>query len=109
MAGISTSISRKDLEFMAGDIGPDLVPFLQPEDLLKGMDAEKQRRLLALLSVEERLSGISPAERLSGISTEELIKGIHPEQRKALFELLLKMLAAGLEEKPEMNGKSNGH
>lgn len=100
MAGISTSISRKDLEFMAGDIGPDLVPFLQPEDLLKGMDAEKQRRLLSLLSVEERLSGIS---------TEELIKGIRPEQRKALFELLLKMLAAGLEEKPEVNGKSNGH
>jgi hypothetical protein len=100
MAGISTSISRKDLEFMAGDIGPELVPFLQPEDLLKGMDAEKQRRLLALLSVEERLSGIS---------TEELIKGIRPEQRKALFEFLLKMLAAGLEEKPEVNGKSNGH
>lgn len=100
MAGISTSISRKDLEFMAGDIGPDLVPFLQPEDLLKGMDAEKQRRLLSLLSVEERLSGIS---------TEELIKGIRPEQRKALFELLLKMLVAGLEEKPEVNGKSNGH
>lgn len=100
MAGISTSISRKDLEFMAGDIGPELVPFLQPEDLWKGMDTEKQRRLLALVSVEERLSGIS---------TEELIKGIRPEQRKALFEVLLKMLAAGLEEKPEMNGKSNGH
>jgi hypothetical protein len=29
MAGISTS-SRKDLEFMAEDIGPELVPFLKP-------------------------------------------------------------------------------
>ncbi|NJR52116.1 MAG: hypothetical protein HC780_23615 [Leptolyngbyaceae cyanobacterium CSU_1_3] len=79
---------------MAEDIGPELVPFLKPEDLLKGLDAEKQRRLLALVSVEERLSGLNPKqllahlsieERLSDISLEELIKQMSPEQRKSFL------------------------
>jgi hypothetical protein len=100
MAGISTSISRKDLEFMAEDIGPELVPFLKPKDLLKGLNPEKQRELISLLS---------PEEILANISIEELIKGISPEQRKKLFELVLKMLASGLADKEELNGKSSNN
>lgn len=70
MSGISTVLSREDLEFIAEDIGPEL---------------------LALLPPEERLAGISPEERLAGISVEERVKGLTPEERKKLLELLLKM------------------
>ena len=86
MAGISTTLSREDLEFMAEDIGPELVPFLKPKDLLQGMDPEKQREFISLLS---------PQAILANISVEDLFKGISPEQRKTLFELMLKTLASG--------------
>ena len=108
MAGVTSRLSRKDLKFMADDIGRELVAFMNPkdllevinpkdvlevmdpkdilevmdpEDLLAGMDAEKQRDLLALLS---------PAARLADMSIEELLKGISPEKQKALLDFLLK-------------------
>ena len=58
MSGISSTLTREDLEFMAEDIGPELVPFLKAEDLLKGMDPEKRLRLISLLNLEDRLAGI---------------------------------------------------
>jgi hypothetical protein len=98
MAGISTTISRQDLEFMAEDIGPELVAVMRPEKVLEGMDAEKLRRLMSFMSIEERLADVS---------LDEFVKGISPERRKALFELVLKMLAAGLADKEEPNGSSH--
>ena len=110
MAGISATLSRADLKFMAEDIGPELVPFLEPEDMLKSMNPAKRRKFLSLfdtqqllvnMSIEDRLAGIDIEDRLANISTEELIKGISPEQRKKLFESVLKMLAAGWVDKEE--------
>jgi len=46
---------------------------------------------------------------LANISIEDLIKEISPEQRKKLFELVLKMLAAGLADKEEFNGETSNH
>jgi len=109
MAGISTSISRKDLEFMAEDIGRELVAIMSPEEVLEGMGLEKQRRLFSLLNTKELLTHMSIEERLAGVSIEELLKGISPEQRKKLFELVLKMLASGLADQEELNGKSSNN
>lgn len=92
MAGVASRLSRKELEFMAGNIGPELVPFLNPEDVVKGMNDEKQQRLLAMFSVEDRLAGIS---------IEEFLQGISPKDRKKLFELVLKTVAADLTDDPE--------
>ena len=50
MAGISTTISRKDLEFMAEDIGPELVAIMSPEEVAASLEPEKQKKLLALLT-----------------------------------------------------------
>lgn len=109
MAGISTSRTRKDLQFMAEDIGPELVPFLQPEDVLKGLNAEKQRQLLSLFSPQQILASLTSEERLSDVSMEELIKSLPPEQRKKLFEVVLRQVASGLADSGEANGKGAGH
>ncbi|MBC8236074.1 hypothetical protein H8E77_41540 [bacterium] len=44
-------IPKKDLEFMAKDIGPELLPFIEPEEVLKH------------LSLEDRLRGLNVEER----------------------------------------------
>jgi hypothetical protein len=125
MAGISARISRKDLEFMASDIGRELVAVMNPKDVLsamnpkdvlsamnpkdvlsamnpkdvlEGLDTEKQKKLIALLS---------PSDLLSGISMEEFLQGINAEQRKALFESVLKMLASDLAKQGEHNGNGS--
>ena len=85
MAGFPSSLTREDLEFMADDIGRDMIAVMKPEDILKGMDAEKQQRLLSLFSIEE------------------LLKGISAQQRKALFEVVLKTLASNLADKENNN------
>ena len=82
MAGVASRLSRKDLEFMAEDIGPEMIAVMNPEDMVKGMNAEKRQALLA--------------QMLATVNAEELISGISPEQRKRLFELVLKTLAADL-------------
>lgn len=50
MAGISTTISRKDLEFMAEDIGRELVAIMSPEDVAASLEPEKRKKLLTLLT-----------------------------------------------------------
>lgn len=100
MAGISTSISRKDLEFMAEDIGPELVAIMRPEEVLKSIGPEKQRQLISLLS---------PKEILANISIEQLLKDLNSEQRKKLVALVLKLLASGLADQEELTGKSSNN
>jgi hypothetical protein len=95
MAGISATLSRKDLEFMAEDIGSELMAFMEPEDVVKGMDAEKQRRLVELLD---------PQPLLDKLSVEELLQGISPEKQKTLFEMLSKMQETGTRSHQEKNG-----
>ncbi|MCE7980782.1 MAG: hypothetical protein DYG89_06285 [Caldilinea sp. CFX5] len=107
MAGISSRLSRKDLEFMAEDIGRELVAVMdpkdvmqamEPQDVIEGMDEEKQRQLLALFS---------PEERLADMSVDELLKGISPETQKALLDFLLKSNAVPTPAEKQSNGNSN--
>lgn len=77
MAGISATLSREDLEFMADDIGRELMAFLPLE------------------------------ERLAGASVEELLTVLTPEKRKRLLELMLKMSMSTAVEKNGSNGSSS--
>ena len=70
------SIPRKDLEFMAKDIGAEILPYLKEEDLLKR------------LSPEARLRGLNPEERLRGLNPEDLLRYLTPEARRRLQQLL---------------------
>lgn len=108
MAGISSTLSRSDLKFMAEDIGLELVAFLKPEELLSAMTPAKRRKLMKLFDAKQLLETIPVEERFSGISAEELLQGIHPEQRKALLELLLKTASVNQPDPGETNSK-NGH
>ncbi|MBC8231206.1 hypothetical protein H8E77_16775 [bacterium] len=66
MAGKSRSY-QKNLEFIAQDIGKELIPFLSAEDRVRG------------LTLEERLSGLPP---------EDLVRVLTPEERRKLKQLL---------------------
>jgi hypothetical protein len=134
MAGISARISRKDLEFMASDIGRELVAVMNPKDVLSAMNpkdvlsamnpkdvlsAMNPKDVLSAMNPKDVLEGLdtekqkkliallSPSDLLSGISMEEFLKGINAEQRKALFESVLKMLASDLAKQGEHNGNGS--
>lgn len=92
MAGVASRLSRKDLEFMAEDIGPEIIAVMDTELLLKGMNAEKRQALLS--------------QMLDTANMEELVSKMSPLQRKRLTELVLKMLAADLTTDTEQS--SNG-
>lgn len=115
MAGLTSALSREDLEFMADDIGRDLVGVMNPKDVLEGMDSEKQRMLISLLNPNEILADMSLENRLQLVrnSIEELLKGIgleklwgemDSENRKMLFESLLKMQASDATNEEDDNG-----
>ena len=66
MAGKSSSY-RKNLEFIAKDIGEDLIPFLSKEEMLKH---------------------ITPNERLRGLDAEDILHGLDSETQGKLKRLL---------------------
>ena len=58
-------IPKKDLEFMAKDIGPELLPFIEPEevfkhlsleDWLRGLNVEERRTLKQLWRISKRVN-----------------------------------------------------
>ena len=53
-------IPKKDLEFMAKDIGPELLPFISPEELLKHLSP---RDLIRYLNTEEQRRQLNAEER----------------------------------------------
>lgn len=76
MAGISSTLSRKDLQFMAEDIGPELVAFLEPEDVMKGMNKKKQLRLLKAMF----------AKLAEEMGTENLLTELNPDIQQKFTE-----------------------
>jgi hypothetical protein len=60
MAGKYFRSYRKNLEFIAKDIGKELMPFLSPEDIVRGLSPEV---LVRILTPEEQLIGLTPEER----------------------------------------------
>lgn len=107
MAGKARSLPRKDLEFIASDIGRELIDVMEPEDVMQGMDEKKQKRLLSLFSPEERLADLTPEERLSDLTPEEILKGMSPEKQKAFLDSLLKIYPALEVDEKQPNGDSN--
>lgn len=100
MAGKARSLPKKDLQFMANDIGPEIVDLMEPQDLIKNMSPKKQKRLLSLfppkerladLTPKERLANLSPEERLADLTPEEILKSMSPEKQKAFLDSLLKI------------------
>jgi hypothetical protein len=93
MARIASRLSRKDLAFIAQDIGPEIIAMMKPETFLKGLSAEKQQALLLELLTTENL--------------EEVIAGISPAHQKRLFGLVLKRLPADLLDEAKLDGNGN--
>jgi len=93
MAG-KHSIPRKDLEFMAKDIGPEILPYLNEEDLLKHLSPEARLRglnpedLLKQLSPEDRVRGLNSEARVRGLSPEERLRGMSPDELRKLKQFL---------------------
>lgn len=101
MAGISATRSKEDLQFMADDIGLELMAFLPPAKRLAGISADER---LAGISADERLAGISADELLKAISSGTLLHELSPDHRKVLLELLATMQAASQKEQKKRNG-----
>jgi hypothetical protein len=60
-----------------------LIARLTPEERLEGLTPEARRALIARLASEERLAGLAPEERLAGLAPEERLAGLAPEERLA--------------------------
>ncbi|MCB0065035.1 MAG: hypothetical protein KDE19_23085 [Caldilineaceae bacterium] len=100
-----TTVTRADFEFMADDIGHEIVAVMEPEEMLQAMDAKKRQKLLSLLdpkdrladvSVKDRLADVSVKDRLADISMDELVQGMSPSERKQLLERLIETLTSSL-------------
>ena len=109
MAGIPSSLTREDLEFMVDDIGDDMIAIMTPEKILGGMNREKKHGLVSLMSVEDRLADLSVEDRLADLSVEdrlanvsvtELLKAISTEQWQGFYEAF----ASSAVGKKERNG-----
>lgn len=101
MAGISATLTKEDLQFMAEDIRQELMAFLPPAKRLAGISADER---LAGISADERLAGISADELLKAIGSGILLQELDPDHRKVLLELLATMWAANSKEKKKRNG-----
>jgi hypothetical protein len=93
MARVASRLSRKELAFIAQDIGPEIIAMMKPETFLKGLSAEKQQALFLHLLTTENL--------------EEVIAGISPAHQKHLFGLVLQRLAADLIDETKLGGNGN--
>ena len=96
-------LPRRNMELIAEYLGPDLVPFINPEDLFRkstpaqrvqglslkdridGLSDEERQALRQLWADEE---GLTSAQRLQGLSLEDRIDGLSDEERQALRQLL---------------------
>ena len=91
MAGRSSRLSKKDLQFIAQDIGPDILPFITVETCLAGLSLETR---LAGLSLEERLASIGAEDLFKILEASSLFDKMDEEERKRRIELLLKRLTS---------------
>ena len=85
----------RNLEYIAENMGQDLLPFISSEDRIRGLpledilnalgDEDRQTVLNKLLADEE---GLTPAQRLQGLSLEDRIEDLSDEEREVLRQLL---------------------
>ena len=67
---------RKNLEFIANDIGEDLIPFLSKEKMLEHM------------TPEDIVRALSPEDIVRVLTPENLGRNLTSEERKKLRQLL---------------------
>ena len=84
MAGKSRSY-RKNLDFIAKDIGKDLIPFLSKEEMLKQMTPED---IVGAVTLEKLARAMTLEERLRGLDAEDILHGLDSETREKLKQLL---------------------
>ena len=66
----------QNLEYIAQNMGQDLLPFISNEDRVRG------------LTLAQRLQGLDAKQRLQGLSLEDRIRALSDEERRALRQLL---------------------
>ena len=79
------SLPKKDLKFMAKNIGAEILPFLSPEERLQGLSSEERLRGL---SSEERLQGVNPRDLLMHLSTKVQQRPLDAGELRMLKQLL---------------------
>ncbi|MEM7536736.1 MAG: hypothetical protein AAF639_31440 [Chloroflexota bacterium] len=89
MAGLFSRLSQEDLQFVADDIGEDVVLLLPPEKRMAGLSLEERvaefapQEVISNYAPEERVAGLAPEERVAGLAPEERVAGLAPEERVA--------------------------
>ena len=78
---------EENLKIIARDMGPRLIPFINPEDLfrestpeqrLEGLDAQQR---LEGLDAQQRLEGLDAQQRLEGLDAQQRLEGLDAQQR----------------------------
>ena len=76
---------EENLKIIARDMGPRLIPFINPEDLFRESTPEQR---LEGLDAQQRLEGLTPAQQLQGLSPEDIRDALSDEDRQVLRQLL---------------------
>ncbi len=105
-------LSEEELEFIAQDIGAELMPFFSPEVRLQGLSTKEKLRGLSTkeklrgLSTKEKLQGLSPEEKLNGLSRRELLRYLSTETQQRSLTAEERRILQQLLESPEENSES---
>lgn len=90
----------RNLEYIAQNMGQDLLPYISSEDRVRGLsvedrikdlsDEERHALLNKLLATED---GLTPAQRLEGLTLEDIppediVNRLSNEKRQAIRQLL---------------------
>ncbi|MEM7534689.1 MAG: DUF4351 domain-containing protein [Chloroflexota bacterium] len=98
MAGLPSSMTVEDLEFLAEDLGPDLMSVISLEDMFKGMNREKTLDFLFSPHIRDVFSDTHPAEQLRW--TLDMLMGNKKEDRLRLTDELVRNLTDDIEQIP---------
>ena len=84
MAG-RPDLYQEYVQKIAEEIGVDLLPFISPEERVRGLQPDD---LVRVLTPEERVRGLQPEERVRGLAAEEILRGLDLETLEKLKQLL---------------------
>jgi hypothetical protein len=76
---------EEHLKNLAECLGPQLVPYINAEDLFRELTLAQR---LEGLDADQRLEGLDADQRLEGLSLEDIVNCLSDEKRQALRQLL---------------------
>ena len=94
MAGVTSRLSRKDLKFIADDIGRELVAFMSPKDLLEVINPKDvlevmdPKDILEVMNPKDILEVMDPKDIVEVMDPEDLLAGMDAEKQRDLLALL---------------------